>query len=315
MQTVELKPLMNTLAPNKLIGAHAEEGAYTVSVQEISWDQPGEIHVLSGQNCLIEWAEAPALGRARYRVQTPNGVERPVGQLNFMPPQSERTVRWSPGRRHAIVCVMDPKRLGVLGAMDWRWNDVDQTRTLDIQNDKLRTGMQWLADEVATPSFASALQVSCILTMLAIELHRHHCDGGRLQNCAPTGRLNARQLNLLKELVESSLDSGGLTLEAMANACQLPARELSTMFKLTVGQTLRSYVASTHIARAKLLLHDGDLLIKQVAYRSGFRSAAAFGEAFRRATGVTPQQYRQNQGVVSAPAAFPDSEMPLSVRH
>ena len=76
------------------------------------------------------------------------------------------------------------------------------------------------------------------------------------------------------------------------------------MFKRTAGQTMRSYVASTHIARAKLLLADGDLLIKQVAYRSGFRSAAAFGDAFRRATGLTPVQYRQSQGVISREAAF-----------
>ena len=306
MQTAELKPLMSTLAPNKVIGAHAEEDSYAVSVQEISWDQPGEIHVLSGQSCLIELAEEPALGRACYRIQTPNGVERPAGRLNFMPPQSERTVRWSPGRRHAIVCVMDPKRLGVLGAVDWRWNDVDQARTLDMQNDKLRTGMQWLADEVAAPSFASSLQVSCILTMLAIELHRH-CDGGRLLGAAPAGQLSARQLGLLKELIESSIDGGGLSLEAMATACQLPARELSTLFKRTVGQTLRSYVASTHIMRAKLLLDDADLLIKQVAYRSGFRSAAAFGEAFRRATGLTPQQYRHSQGLTAATESISES--------
>jgi len=52
------------------------------------------------------------------------------------------------------------------------------------------------------------------------------------------------------------------------------------------------------------LLADGDLLIKQVAYRSGFRSAAAFGDAFRRATGLTPVQYRQSQGVISRETAF-----------
>jgi AraC family transcriptional regulator len=38
-----------------------------------------------------------------------------------------------------------------------------------------------------------------------------------------------------------------------------------------------------------------------VAYRSGFRSAAAFGEAFRRATGLTPVQYRQQLGVAGEP--------------
>ena len=295
MQSAEIKPLMHALASKKIIGAHAEDSSYEVSVQEISWEQPGEIHVLSGSSCLIELAEMPAQGRATYSVQVPGGDEQRFGRLNFMPPNSERIVRWTTGRRQAVVCVMDPRRLGVLGAADWRWNDSDQARTLDVQNPKLQTGMQWLADEVAAPSFASELQISCILTMLAIELYRF-CDQGKAKNAVPSGLLSNQQLSLLKELIECSVTDSNFSLETLAAACQMPARELSLMFKRTMGQTIRSYVAATHIRRAKLLLDDANLLVKQVAYRSGFRSAAAFGEAFRKATGQTPQQYRQGQG-------------------
>ena len=207
-----------------------------------------------------------------------------------------RTVRWNAGDRHAVVCLMEPERLGLLGGIAWRWDDIDPVSTVDMCNERLRTGMQWLAEETARPSFGSALQASCILTMLALELHRHFGEG-RTAPEAPTGRLDARQLARLKDLVEGSDAPEALSLAALATACRLPARELSTMFKASTGQTLRSYVASTHIARAKLLLADGDQLVKQVAYRSGFRSAAAFGDAFRRATGLTPVQYRQGLGV------------------
>lgn len=299
MQTAELKPLMNTLAPMKVIGAHLKGASYEVSVQEIHWAEPGAIHVLSGRHCLIELAEAPAEGRARYMVQTSHDKERPVGRLNFMPPESARSVRWNKGSRHSIVCVLDPRRLGLLGAADWRWHDVEPACTLDLQNDRLHTCMQWLAEETRSPSFAGGLQISCILSMMAIELQRH-CASGQAQTTPSPGKLSEHQLALLKELVEGGTDNGALTLADLAKACQLPARELSSMFKKTVGQTLRSYVASTHIARAKVLLDAGDLLIKQVAYGSGFRSAAAFGEAFRRATGQTPLQYRHNRGVVCA---------------
>jgi AraC family transcriptional regulator len=295
VQTAELKPLMQTLAPFKVFGARLQEPAYEVSVQDIHWDQPGEIHLLSGRHCIIELAETPAPGRARYVVQAADGQECTAGALNFMPPESERTVRWNSGNRHAVVCVMEPDRLGLLGGIDWRWGDIDLASTVDIRNDRLRTAMQWLAEETASPSFGSALQASCILTMLALELHRHFagCDAGP----RVSGKLDARQLARLKDIVEGGAEPAALSLAALAATCSLPARELSTMFKTTTGQTLRSYVASTHIARAKLLLADGELMIKQVAYRSGFRSAAAFGDAFRRATGLTPVQYRQRLGV------------------
>lgn len=298
MQTAELKALMNTLAPKKVFGAHLKEASYEVSTYEMCWTEPGAINVLSGRHCLIELAEAPAPGRSRHTVQPADGLELAVGRLNFMPPEAARNVHWTEGRRQAIVCVMDPMRLGLLGSVDWRWDDVDQARTLDVQNDRLCAGMQWLGEEVATPSFASGLQISCILTMLAIELHRHLANGKETES-ATQGKLGPRQLALLKELVEASDDPCGPSLAVLAAACKLPARELSTSFKRTTGQTLRGYVAATHIARAKVLLNDGNLLIKQVAYRSGFRSAAAFGDAFRRATGMTPLQYRQSQGVVS----------------
>lgn len=295
MQTVELRPLMQTLAPRKVFGARLQEAAYEVAVQDIHWAEPGEVHVLSGRHCLIELAEPPAPGRARFQVRTADGREHAVGALNVMPPDSARTVCWESGDRHAVVCVMEPERLGLLAGIDWRWSDIDPAATVDIHNLRLRTGMQWLAEETASPSFGSALQASCILTMLALELHRHFA-GRRAGPSAESGRLDARQLARLKELVEGCSDPSELSLAALSATCRLPARELSTMFKATTGQTLRSYVASTHIARAKLLLADRELLIKQVAFRSGFRSAAAFGEAFRRATGLTPLQFRQHLG-------------------
>lgn len=294
MQTAELKPLMQALEPRKVFGARLQESAYEISVQDIHWAEPGEVHLLSRRHCLIELAEPPAPGRAHYQVETPDGQRRPAGLLNMMPPESARTVRWNAGSRHAVVCVMEPERLGLLAGIDWRWGEVDPASTLDMHNDRLRTGMQWLAEETASPSFGSALQASCILTMVALELHRHFCAGR--EAAPPTGKLDARQLARLKELIEGCAEPAALSLAALAATCSLPARELSAMFKATTGQTLRSYVASTHIARAKLLLADGELLIKQVAYRSGFTSAAAFGDAFRRATGRTPVEYRQGLG-------------------
>ena len=303
MQTAELRSLMSTLAPRKVFGAHHEGAAYEVAIQNLHWSEPGSITLRSGRHCLIELAEpaaptlAPGVASTRYFIDGADGQALPTGRLNFMPPDATHNVRWSAGGHHAVVCVMEPERLGLLGSIDWHWGDIDPARTVDVRNDKLRIGMEWLADEIRSPSFASGLKVSSLLTMLAIDLHRH-CGGTTRERAAPPGKLDARQLSLLKELVEGASDPSQLSLAAMAANCRLPARELSTMFKHTVGQTLRSYVAATHIARAKVLLDDADLLIKQVAYRSGFRSAAAFGDAFRRATGMTPVQYRLSRGVV-----------------
>jgi AraC family transcriptional regulator len=297
MHTAELKPLMDKLVPIKDIGAHLTESYYEVSVQDIHWVESGAVHLFSRQHCLLELAEppSPALpGRTRYQVLTPDGKARTAGALNIMPPETGLKIHWNAGRRHSIVCIMELERVGLMSGIDWQWDQIDPASLLDIHNDRLRVGMQWLAEETTSPSFASTLQTSCLLSLLAQELHRH-TTRGQLKEATPRDRLSSKQLARIKELVEDSYDPDGPSLASLAEACRLPARELSTLFKQTTGETLRAYVAASHIARAKRLLADEDLLIKQVAYRSGFRSAAAFGDAFRRATGMTPLQYRQHQ--------------------
>ena len=85
-----------------------------------------------------------------------------------------------------------------------------------------------------------------------------------------------------------------LTVESLALRCGFSARHLSRIFRKTTGKTLGDFVAEVRIDRAKRRLADRDGLIKEIAYDCGFRSQSAFAHAFRRATGETPQQYRQN---------------------
>ena len=303
MQTAELMPLMRQLAPCKIFGARRQEAHYEVAVQDVHWAEPGQIQLLSGRHCLIELAEAPpaasvrSVERARYVIRTEDDQIRNAGVLNMMPPESSRVVSWNAGDHHAVVCVIEPEQFGPLSGIEWRWKDIDPALTIDMRNPRLQTCMQWLAEEIARPAFGTALQVQNILTMLVLEMHRHFAPGPRSLDPQRSGRLGATQVARVKEMIENCADPESLSLAALAQACGLGSRSLSAMFKESTGQTLRSYVAASHIERAKLLLSDGALLIKQVAYRSGFRNAAAFGDAFRKATGLTPRQYRQSLGI------------------
>jgi AraC family transcriptional regulator len=91
-----------------------------------------------------------------------------------------------------------------------------------------------------------------------------------------------------------STDHPHLTVESLASRCGFSTRHLSRIFRKTTGKTLGDFVAEVRIGRAKRRLADRDGLIKEIAYECGFRSQSAFAHAFRRATGQTPQQYRQN---------------------
>lgn len=64
------------------------------------------------------------------------------------------------------------------------------------------------------------------------------------------------------------------------------------LFKKTFGTTLIDYITHHRVFHAKRLLATTDQKIVDVAFGSGFSSVSRFNEAFRRASGCTPREYR-----------------------
>lgn len=280
--------------PLRSVAACRTDAAYELRLQDVQWLAPGQTTVLTGARCMLELLlpQSSFEHQTEYTITGPRGQQRAVGSLNFVAPSKVLELQWSRGRARSVVCMFDPARLGLLGGLGWDWDDVDPMAAVDIRNPRLDATMRWLCDELLQPSFASELQITSMLTVLALELRSHF---GAAPEAGPpvSGRLGVRQLAVVKDLVEQSSPEG-VTLDVLSAACGLTGRELATLFKSTVGMTLRSYVAASHIDKARLLLSDPHLMIKQVAWRSGFESAAAFTAAFRKATGMTPLQYRQD---------------------
>src|SRR3546814_4655937 len=63
------------------------------------------------------------------------------------------------------------------------------------------------------------------------------------------------------------------TAGELAQHCGVLPRDLSPLIKRTTGVTLRHYIARERLNRAKALLDDRKLMVKQVAYSCGFASA------------------------------------------
>jgi AraC family transcriptional regulator len=221
---------------------------------------------------------------------------KPLGEMWFVPPSHSLKCSWKPTRFRALSCLFDVSRLLPVAAMDWDWSKVDLESTLNIRSEKLRLGLQQLALEVSNPGFASDVQVECLLTLLACEIHRTFFDGEQCSN--ETRRLSQAQMRVLRDMLETSAHETP-SLDELAQRIRVHPRLLGEMFRNTMGVTLRSFAAQSRIRRAKALLLDGNVMIKQVAFEAGFQSAAAFTTAFRSMTNMTPQQFRKASGVRS----------------
>lgn len=64
------------------------------------------------------------------------------------------------------------------------------------------------------------------------------------------------------------------------------------LFKKVFGTTLVDYITHHRVSHAQRLLATTDEKIIEIAFGSGFNSVSRFNEAFRRACGCTPREYR-----------------------
>jgi len=85
------------------------------------------------------------------------------------------------------------------------------------------------------------------------------------------------------------------TLAELAKSSGLSRTYLSCVFKEVTGTRLKDYVGQIRLKKAKDLLGDINLKIKQIAYEVGFSDPNYFCRIFKKKTGLTPTNYRARQ--------------------
>jgi AraC-like DNA-binding protein len=84
-----------------------------------------------------------------------------------------------------------------------------------------------------------------------------------------------------------------LLIENVAREVHLHPNYAMTLFKRTFRTTLNDYLTQYRIAQAQRLLATSDEKVVDVAFESGFRTSSRFYDAFARACGCSPCQYRK----------------------
>ena len=79
----------------------------------------------------------------------------------------------------------------------------------------------------------------------------------------------------------------------VATAVSTTVRTLERRFKTVLDSTIAHEAIRFRVERAKRLLRDSDLLLKQVAKACGFRNAKRMRESFQRLLGTSPAEFRK----------------------
>ncbi|MDQ0592996.1 AraC-like DNA-binding protein [Chryseobacterium ginsenosidimutans] len=87
-----------------------------------------------------------------------------------------------------------------------------------------------------------------------------------------------------------------LTIQDIANAIDVPVRELSVLVNHQLGQHFYDFVNTYRIENAMEILKDqskSKVTILEILYEVGFNSKSSFNTAFKKHTGNTPTEYRK----------------------
>lgn len=85
-----------------------------------------------------------------------------------------------------------------------------------------------------------------------------------------------------------------IAVDDVAAAARVSRRTLERRFQSRLGRSVAAEIRRLRILKAKRLLAETDLLIKQVARETGFRDPTRLHEIFVREEKTTPTEFRQN---------------------
>ncbi len=120
------------------------------------------------------------------------------------------------------------------------------------------------------------------------------------------------QVSRAKEFITANL-AEDLGLADCARASHMSTFYFCKMFKRATGLTFTDYVARLRTEKAKSLLLDTHARVSEVAFEVGFQSLSQFNRVFRRITGQSPTDYRQQ--LASSLHPTPSQASPESRRY
>lgn len=267
------------------IGSVFSFRGYRVEVRDYVWPEPTVCSGITSDSAQMLMLH-PSVGKGPY-AQLERGRNQAtidhLGTIHFVPDDAKLTANLAAGHLIALWCICDPAMIP--GYDSIAWNKGHLSDALDVKSPLIRTGMQRLIQEITHPGLASDLFVEGTMLTMTAELSRMMADTQK----AHAARLSHRELSLIDTIIEGSRTAP--SLGDIAAQCGISRRHLIRSFRQSTGTTLGQHALELRLNRAKRLMSDPSLRIKQIAFECGFSSAPAFSAAFHRVTGCTPTQY------------------------
>ena len=199
----------------------------------------------------------------------------------FIPPGVSLLGTCPPGTTIKLTCLLD---VTIFGDALTGLSEQALEQCLDVRAPNVLHNLQQAYFELLRPKLGATLMVEAQIISACVELARH------LQKL-PTekrGGLPRWKLGIIEERLRANKPPP--TVIELAQLCNMSTRHLSRAFSQESGYSISEHVRAACLARAQEMLAEGDLSLKEIAEKLGFRSRSTFSLAYRRQTGRSPLQ-------------------------
>ncbi|QUL53446.1 response regulator [Paenibacillus tritici] len=109
----------------------------------------------------------------------------------------------------------------------------------------------------------------------------------------PESEGSSGKMREILQYIHKRFHERGFAIQDIANQVGLNETYLCSFFKKQKGGTIKEYISSLRVDKAKELLLDKELKLYEVADRTGFADANYFTTFFKKYAGCTPSEYRE----------------------
>ena len=228
----------------------------------------------------------PPAVRARFADHWAARRFEPIGEVYVLPPGQALQVRCVPSVSRSLVCELQADKVSQYADREVEWSDRQREASLSGGGPRFRPLLRRLLDELRQPGLAHEAMVELVTAQLALEISRFAAPAAAAR---ATGGLAPWRLRL----IDGRLAQVGPapSLSELSELCNMSVRQLVRGFRASRGCTIGEHIARSRAELAKARL-QGEESVKAIARSLGFGSPSSFTYAFRKATGLTPREYR-----------------------
>lgn len=137
------------------------------------------------------------------------------------------------------------------------------------------------------------LEMQARLLRLALKIPDRPKRLDRRERRAPVSEVGLNKVEQMACFIAQHYTES-LTVQQIGDCVRLHPNYAMNLFQKAFGTTLINYLTQHRVSHAQRLLATTDQTIADVAFSSGFNSISRFNDAFRRACGCSPRDYRRS---------------------